>query len=135
MWKWLEAAARGTRDRFERYCHAPGHPEVGAQSLHWPNVDGVELCRVTTGSSDGERALFKIRWSHYQNDETVEKRSQLLLGRAVNATSKPLLGSLLCVNCGAPLHDSDDIKCRYCDAVVTANDKEWGAVLVKEWED
>ncbi|MCX7999392.1 MAG: TIM44-like domain-containing protein, partial [Leptospiraceae bacterium] len=127
FWRWIEARAKGSG----KYLQRDASKEVQA------SIQRKEfLADVAVGASDLKQieekdgyflATVKILWSasFSQGKEPTHQRSKFVLSLPVSLIRKGGLSSNSCESCGAPLPESDAIKCDYCNADIPPQVNDW----------
>ncbi len=129
FWKWIEARRKGdslparrfsTESFLERRFLKPEYisdPVIGAAVLHSCRIeDGKIHCRVF------------IQWSasFAKESESIYQEVNLVLVKNVSSGAGVFgFAELGCPSCGAPLPESDSLKCVYCNSELPVQTGDW----------
>ena len=139
FWRWIYARVRGTaaplaRDAAPAFIAAfPARTE----KLYNTAVGAVDLMSVTL---DGEDAVAKVKilWSTATslNDEPYHREHLFTLAMPVALKNPYGLADHGCNSCGAPLPETDALKCTYCGSDLPPAVSDWLLVAIDEidWE-
>jgi hypothetical protein len=128
FWRWIESRFLGKiepiqRDATENYIK--GY-KARKYSLRDVAVGSVDLL-TCEANENGFKAVVLVLWSgakkEYTEPEHEEHRFTLILKKG--ASKKGGISENSCGSCGAPLPDSDSLKCEYCSADVPSVVNDW----------
>lgn len=139
FWRWIYSRIKGTaapmaRDAGPDMLDALGH---GREELYNTVVGSVDLISVRTENSDA-LADVKIQWSTaaIKDEEPYHQEHNFVLRMPVAQKNPYGLADHSCDSCGAPLPESDSVKCSYCGSALPATVTDWLLVEAEEieWE-
>lgn len=129
FWKWIEARRKGDALPARRFCTESflerrflkpeyiSDPVIGAAVLQSCRIeDGKIHCRVF------------IQWSasFAKESESIYQEVNLVLVKNISASTGMFgFAELGCPSCGAPLPESDSLKCVYCNSELPVQTGDW----------
>lgn len=127
FWRWIEARAKGSGKYLQRDATLELQNSIREKEfLADVAVGAVDLKKIE--EEEGYfHATVKILWSasFSKDQEPIHQKSKFILQLPVNLIRKGGLSSNSCEACGAPLPESDSLKCDYCDADVPPQVNDW----------
>lgn len=128
FWRWIEARTKGSFQPLKRYSTDNFLKSFNAQKNYIVEaaVGAVDLkdCRI---SGENLLASISVLWSASFNEgsEPKNRKNILTLKLPLHSTTKNGLSENSCETCGAPLPESDSVKCEYCGADIPAVVNDW----------
>ncbi len=129
FWRWIQARVRGSgaplgRDASKNFLdeQAPKTKEYLAETA----VGSVDLGKIWL-EDQLARAEVLVLWSASEGRgrEPLHREHALMLSMPAGMENKFGLGDHGCVNCGAPLPESDAVNCAYCGAALPTVNDDW----------
>jgi Zn-finger protein len=139
FWRWIYARIRGTSAPLARDASPEFIAAFPAQKHTLINtaVGAVDLVSVALEGGDAV-AKVKVLWSTASeiNDEPYHREHLFTLKMPVALKNPYGLADHSCDNCGAPLPETDALKCSYCGSGLPAAVNDWILVRIDEidWE-
>jgi uncharacterized membrane protein YebE (DUF533 family) len=141
FWKWIEAQATGTPQRFARLCTAAALNEMlssqgkPTENLAKAAVGSVDLAHIES-DADYDRATFAVRWSTTGAGTGLVRSSMLTLARraGIKTSAKTGLATDRCHSCAAPQTDGEAVECSHCGSLLS---QDWAfeeLLPVEAWQ-
>jgi hypothetical protein len=140
FWRWVYSRVKGSaaplsRDATREFLAGFG---AGRQVLSDISVGAVDLMSVKMAGSD-VRAVVKILWSAaFKTGEEPYHQEHLFSLSMPMAMKNPYgLADHSCDSCGAPLPETDTLKCSYCGSDIPSVVSDWLLAGIEEikWEE
>lgn len=139
FWRWIYSRIKGTsapitRDAAPELLETLGH---GKENMYNTAVGSVDIISVRTENGNAY-ADVKVLWSTATvlNQEPYHQEHNFVLKMPVTQKNPYGLADHSCDSCGAPLPESDSVKCIYCGNDLPATVTDWLLVEAEEieWE-
>ncbi len=139
FWRWIYSRIKGSPAPLARDA-APGFIKgfkPGAENFTQTSVGAVDLGSVTL-AGDTVTALVKLLWSaSFNKGQEPYHQENLFTLKMPQSLKNPYgLADHSCDHCGAPLPETDALKCQYCGGDLQPNVSDWllaGVEKIK-WE-
>lgn len=128
FWRWVEASVKGSsaplrRDAAKEFLKSQSKSQKYITDAAVGAVDLKEL-----SEDNGKyRAKVKILWSASHSAGTAPEHQRNIFSLSIpkGLRKKAGLSENSCESCGAPLPESDSLKCSYCGGVLPAQVNDW----------
>ncbi|MCB1177598.1 MAG: TIM44-like domain-containing protein [Leptospiraceae bacterium] len=135
FWRWIEARVEGSFQPLKRYSSPKllNSIQVKKDYIAEAAVGAVDLknCLI-----EGEEISAKVQvvWSasFSKGQEPINRRNTLTLKLPIQSVISQGLSECSCNTCGAPLPESDSLKCEYCGDEIPPVVSDWLLDQIKE---
>jgi hypothetical protein len=128
FWRWIESRVKGSKQPLKRYATSDFIDSFNAQKNYIVEA-AVGAVDLKSCELENQEIIAKVvvLWSasFSEGSEPKNRKHVLTLKLPANSHPKNGLSENSCETCGAPLPESDSLKCDYCGQEIPATVDDW----------